>query len=495
MSLVSNESSSGDRFQVTVAMPGGFANDVRSLSAFWISLSVSGVPCSLDGRSVLRIDFLPPTNPLVFGPSASWQVKAPIWDLVPSGSCDPRCQNASALYVIEGAAFCEDDAVVSGIGAPGWSLNPSVQAGDVVKVAVVPGGASGLLVYLNDSTHPTSSTRWQYGSSQLVTGVAAEPFGPFANATTGWSFGGDLSVGYTNCPVGNGSAGAPPCTSYDAVSSSADAFPTLENATFYNASAFAYREAYPSAEVWSSSGGCSGQPNATGCADFTSQGGSGVYPPLSLDAHQGAVRIAYGTNASDRVGLLGGGPSEFAPDGSAVPGSPGTITHLAASYNNTTLTVSARATDPRGVGSVEFGGVWCFSGTNPPSANAFTGTKGIGPWNGSEDANWSITLPRGTNTTSGTFYYWAREFGPAAAPSGPPTFGRLAISGSTPCGAPVEGPASVAGATARSDGYRVNWILGAALGPAVHNFSLIALGGGSAPNVVVPVADPTARSA
>ncbi|MCI4347209.1 MAG: hypothetical protein L3J97_01150, partial [Thermoplasmata archaeon] len=140
VSYASNQSRSASQFEVTVALPGGATDDARSMSAFFVQVSVSGVPCSLDGRSVLQIDLLPPGSPLGSSRGNIWTVVAPVWDLVPAGSCDPRCENTSVAFSIGGHGFCEDNALAGGVGSPGYGSNPLLSPGDTVRFTIHPGG-------------------------------------------------------------------------------------------------------------------------------------------------------------------------------------------------------------------------------------------------------------------------------------------------------------------------------------------------------------------
>ncbi|HKV90242.1 MAG TPA: hypothetical protein VJQ43_03490, partial [Thermoplasmata archaeon] len=120
--LISNSSDSGARFQVGVTLPPASADSASVQSSFWVGLWVSGAPCSIDGASYLSITLYPPFSPAVSPASPDWVAQVPVVDLVPSGSCDPLCQNASAQTGIGGVPACEDNIVVGG----GWPSSPNV---------------------------------------------------------------------------------------------------------------------------------------------------------------------------------------------------------------------------------------------------------------------------------------------------------------------------------------------------------------------------------
>jgi hypothetical protein len=87
------------------------------LGSFWVGLWVTGAPCSVDDASYLSVNLYPPYSPAVVPASQDWVAQVPVHDLVPSGSCDPLCQNASATGAIDGIPTCEDN-IVLGAGGP-----------------------------------------------------------------------------------------------------------------------------------------------------------------------------------------------------------------------------------------------------------------------------------------------------------------------------------------------------------------------------------------
>jgi PKD repeat protein len=497
LTLVSNASFSASRPEVGVTLPGPSNYDAGSLDAFWVGFAVSGVPCSLDAQSILRIEFLPPSVPGGSGPSSDWQVRAPVWDLVAPGSCDPQCQNSSALYEIGGSRFCEDDAVLRGANARDGSADALLIGGDTVRVELGGGGGSPLTVYLNDTTHAGQSSSWQYPGALLVSGDPLGPWSSVATASAGWTPGGLVDVGWTNCPVVNASLPGVPCNSYQGGSLSGVDYPRLSNSSFWNPSAHAFNAPYTLVETWSTSGACLGAPASTACTDFRSSGGEGAYPKLSLDASNGSAWIGYGANASALVSPIASSTSGFANGGAPTSIDPGLVTDLAANVTPTSITISARATDPRGIAYVELGALWCFNpASSVPSFFQIAASEGSGPSNGSQDGSFFATFPRGSNTTIGALSYVARVYDSYSAPGGPPVDGRTSIPGTgAVCGEPAGPTPSVLSATVVGAGYRVNWTFPAPSDELVRNYSVIArptLGG---PAMVLSVPGPDARSA
>ena len=484
VTLFSNRSLSASRYEISVSLPSAAASSPSTLGEFWLSLTVRGVGCSLDGQSVLRIDFAPPGSPL--GGSGGWAVRAPVWGLDPAGSCDPRCENTTAYYPIDGQSFCLDNMLLQGVGASNGPV-PLFASGDSVRLTITDGGGKGLTVYANDSTRPILSTVWSYAAASMIGGSPVEPFGDLANATSGWTFGGSVAFGWTNCPWVTGSA-ATACNSYDGAVTAALAFPTVTNASFWNASTVGYADRYSGYDPWSSSGACNGDPNLTACLDFAANGGTGNYPGVAVSAGGGAAWVEFGTNATGTVGPLGPGVA-LSANGSRSINDPAILTALSASANSTVVIVRVRATDPRGTTNVAFSAVWCFGGggNTVPSALTISGTRAPGAGNGSEDAYWNATFPRGNNATGGTLFYSVSESFSPTDPGSPRVFGKLNLpSGGLSCG-PIASPATLpVRVVTLSEGYRVSWSYPAVAEPFVRNFSLIATPA-SGPSVIEPI--------
>ncbi|MCI4357891.1 MAG: PKD domain-containing protein [Thermoplasmata archaeon] len=493
VTLVSNQTGSASRFELSISLPSSASSSPSSLSEFWISLSVSGLPCSLDGQSVLRIDLAPPGSTL--GAPGGWALRAPVWGLDPAGSCDPRCENTTALYDLGGIPFCLDNTIVRGMGSSGGPV-PVFAPGDALRITVTNGSGMGLTVYANDTTRPVLSTIWSYPLGALLDGGRVEPFRSVAAPNSGWLFGGSLGFGWTNCPWVNAS-GAPSCDSYDGAAQASLSYPTVTNSTFWNASANSYRLRYSLYDPWSSSGACQGNANLTACHDYQGNGGMGVYPSIHVSALNGSTWVEYGTNTTQRVGPLSAQPAGFASDGSAPPNDPAILGALSLSSNATAIVLSARATDPRGIGYVEFTGLWCFAGggSTAPTPLDLNGSKSAGSANGSQDAFWTAQFPRGNANTGGTFYYSAVEHYTALDAGTSTVFAKASLpSGGLFCNPPLAPPVVPIRAVAISQGYQVEWSYPTQEDGYLRNYSIVATPTGG-PSVVVPIpVTPTASS-
>jgi hypothetical protein len=496
LSLVSNSSAdlSMDRAQLTIGLPNATSYDVGGFAGFFVSVAVTGVSCSMGGQSVLRIELAPPAQPNGAGAAAAWQVRAPIFDLVPAGSCDPQCQNSSSLVSFHGQAVCEDDAVIAGPNGRSGAPVAYLGSGDIVRLTLAGGGHGPLVVYLNDTTNPGQSTSWGYPASEMAGGAPVEPWPGPASAQSVWTFGGTLSAGWTSCPVVNASSDRAPCSSYQGPAEASTVFPELLNSSYFSPGSDGYTSPYSAFATWSSSGGCSGDPGVVECADFASDGGQGLYPTIGLVASGGRSFVAYGT-PDDLVRPLAGPASGYLGNGSASVVDPSFIDNLAANVSGTAISLSARATDPRGIDQVEFGALWCFtSGSNLPTWIQSYGAEELGAANGSSDGTWTIDLPRGSNTTDGTLFFDAVVLQSPALGPGPTASGAQFMPG-TPPGCTVQSPpaATVLGVTAIGSGYRVAWSFPTLDSLSARNFSLIARPQAGGPAQIVPVPDPSAR--
>ncbi len=486
VTITSPSAGAASQFEVSVTLPPVNESSPSTFSEFWISLAVRGLPCSVDGQSVLRLDLLPPDSPL--GSANGWALDAPIWGLTPAGSCDPRCQNTSAIYDLGDTPFCLDNTLEAGMGAPGGPV-PIFAGGDSIRFTVTNGSGRGLTVYANDSTRPVLSTEWSYNNRSLFGGAIIEPFQSAGSPSSGWTFGGTVAFGWTNCPTGT-SSGLLSCDSYDGSVVGALAFPSVTNSTFWNASAHAYSNRYSLYDPWSSSGACSGDLNLTGCFDFSGNGGSGAYPTIGLAAGDGAAWIEYGTTNASVVGPVSTTSTPFDPNGSASSNDPARLTDLTASANSTAILLSARATDPRAVERVQFSALWCFTGgaSTSPTPLIYNATRAAGAANGSQNAYWNYSFPRGNNATGGTLYYSATEYFAPGDPGTLPVFARSTIpSGGLVCSVPMAPPVVPIRASAIAEGYEVQWTYPSAPQTAyLRNFSIVATPA-SGPAIIEPV--------
>ncbi|MCI4360746.1 MAG: hypothetical protein L3J91_03510 [Thermoplasmata archaeon] len=104
----SGASDASDRASFTILLPPAGTAVAQTLASLSFRMWVSGVPCSFDGASQVSIQLVPPASPYGAVGSSQWGVRAPAYDLVPPSSCDPICSNDTALFTLDGAAWCED---------------------------------------------------------------------------------------------------------------------------------------------------------------------------------------------------------------------------------------------------------------------------------------------------------------------------------------------------------------------------------------------------
>ncbi|MGI0131821.1 MAG: PKD domain-containing protein [Thermoplasmata archaeon] len=452
MSFLSNASYSGERVHFSLDLPPGGTASASAFSTFWVGLWLAGVPCSYGGQSYLEVQLNPPYDVAGIGDGPNWTLQAPVWDLVPAGSCDPQCQNDSVSTTIDGVGYCEDDAAISGVGTytpTGWG---NFAPGDALTIDLVGsvGGGSGFLVVVNDTTHPSQDLRWTYSAQVTATGT---PLTPFYNASTptngGWGYGLNVEATWENCPE---ASGLTPCNSYDGPAVSAVGVPELTSVTFWNATSGTYGSPFPSTATSSSSGGCAGaSPLVAPCFDFTTFGGTGAYPYWSMHAAQGRSWWMYGDAYADQVSDFGGPGAQFAPTGlPAILLDPTSVYDLVTSGTSGSVTVGVRVADPNGVAGVQITYQWCAS------MGSGTATLGAGAANTTFDGAWSTTLSGAGYR--GTVHFEVRARSTSGVWS-TPVYGAAAISGTTSCTFPPPpspwfGPENVSRAPG---GYRINW--------------------------------------
>jgi PKD domain len=487
LSFVSNGSYSGSRLRFAIDLPSGGAGAGAALSAMWAGLWLAGVPCSYGGMSYLEVELLPPYSALTGAASANWSVTAPVWDLVPAGSCDPQCQNDTAFLTIGGLRYCEDDAAIDGVGASvpaGWT---GFAPGDRLTVSIVgrTGGPTGTSVFVNDSTDPGASVGWTYGGTGTVTGA---PLTPFFNASTlastGWRAGGDAAIGWLDCPAPAAAEYASACNSYNGPAVAATGLPRLVSAAYWNASTLSYSTPFAWTATTSTSDACSG--SAAPCADFDSYGGTGAYPFWSLHAFNGSAWWLLGGSSASEVTRWGGPSGQFAPGEAPVPLDPTTVFTVSNTTVGNSVSVSASVADPNGVAAVAVSAYFCF-GSSTPSTTTAAATLTISPWDTVEDGNWTTTIATGSYT--GTLYYAVR----AESSSGvwaAPVAGSAAITGVTACtfSAPPAPGFAAANATPIAGGYSLTWN---ASGPGVVGYAVDLNASGSPTVVSLPVGNVT----
>ncbi len=456
LTFLSNGSGAGSRVSLPIVLPGTNRAFGPAFASFSVRMWVTGVPCSFEGLTDLAVTFFPPWSPLTRVPSANWTVWAPAWDLVPAGSCDPACQNASATVSVLSARFCEDDVVVGPIGG---RYGPSVAAGRpgdalTVTLAGSPQGPGALSLYLNDSTNPSSSLAVTFGGTATFDGRSLRPaFNASTPSETGWGDHGAIALGLETCPSTYGVNASTVCDSYSASTLAAVAGPIVGAPTYYVPAFRAYTGDFSAVATASSSGACRSGPAA--CADARSFGGDGAYPLFSIDAARGSASFAVG-------GVVGPGDpfGEAAvqfPNGSGTlrPLNPAVLGPVAATAQATSLGVTLRVSDPVGVSSVEAAGLYC-TGSATPGVSAAAASLSPGAENTSRDGNWSASLP--LPGYSGTFPIWVRATSAAGTVSAAAETNVTVSGGSGSCPISAPGAPTVpsAGVVSLARGYRVN---------------------------------------
>ena len=474
--FVSNASGSGARTEFDLSLPANGTGSARDYSAFWIGMWVGGIDCSYGAASYLTVELIPP-----FAAGAGvagvpyWTVEAPAWDLVPAGSCDPQCQNDTAFFTIEGRAYCEDDAVINGFGALSSTGHGAFQPGDLLDLTLdgAAGSTTPLAVYLNDTTDPASSLAWNYsgntttgvpleGARQLNYTVTADPLVPFyANATPGdggWTGGLDIGYGWYGCPTPSaGDSFSSACDSY-AGGSPLLASPEIDSVASWNATSHAYANVYGSVETVSSSGACAGAAGMPSCADFTTYGGSGVYPVFGLGTALGHSWYTFAPTGTPGLFPFGSVAGEFAANGTlAAPIDPVVLGTPSIVVGTGSASIAFRATDPIGTSRAWVTTWWCSSGSVATEA---TYPASISPTLGNtpQDGNW--TAAASTSTYTGSFYYWVETLSVhGALTTGPIEVTILTTGTSGACGerAPPAPALNLSAIAPVAGGYSLSW--------------------------------------
>jgi hypothetical protein len=476
--FVSNASDSGSRTRVVLSLPPAGSDPAASFSAFWVGLWVAGVPCSYGGASYLTVDLIPPySNTLSVPSSANWSVAAPVWDLVAPGACDAQCQNDTAFVTIAARSYCEDDAVLSGIGAIGGAAVGQFAPGAVLSLTFdgTAGGSNPLAVYVNDSTDPGQSLAWNYsggnryspGGTSYTGTVSGLPLTPLysaaAAANGGWTGGLDLGFGWWNCPTNAENGTLPSCDSYNGPLAAVTGTPQVDLVSSWNSTTHAYSNPYPYVVTGSSSGACSGASGVAPCTDFDSGGGTGTYPSFAIDAAGGRSWWEYGGSTADAVSQFGSLATEFPSNGNvSTPVTTTVISGIHVSVGSATVNVTARVSDPYGVARVSVTSWWCTSG-GLRSATTFTATRSNAPGNSPADGNWSAALP--SLGFKGVFYYtWLAHSSTGAV--APPVMGNVTLSAGTSCGTTYPPPPTLAAGniSAIGGGYALTWAENASSG-------------------------------
>jgi len=481
--LVSGASDSGSRFELVVTLPGSATSPGSAYAAFWVGLWVSGVPCSYGGASYLTLELLPPHSAMAGVPdSNNWSVNAPVWSLVSPGSCDPQCQNDTAFVTVAGRSYCEDDAVLSGVGALDGTVSGPFAPGDTLQLAFVGAGGGPLAIYANDTTHPTASLSWNYSGGPST--ISGRPISPLFSASglesTAWTGGGDVGFGWLNCPLPNATGTPQGCNSYNGPVASVAGTPHVDLALSWSSAKHTYSVPYPNLVTMSSSGACSGVNGTTPCAGFNDLGGSGAYPQYSIDAANGLSWFQYGAPGPTEVSDFGGLASQFPANGSLSSLATTTaVSDTRLSVGSSAVTVTTRVSDPYGTAHVAVSAWWCSSsGTRVPSTAFAVLSSSSG--NTPTDGNWSVNVP--TNGYIGNFFYGITTTSAAGTTTGP-LYGNVTITGVGPnCLAPVSfaDPAINRSTIAPfGGGLAFSWTENASAGVIAYTVSATPVGGGT----------------
>ncbi|MGA8664962.1 MAG: hypothetical protein WB809_07875, partial [Thermoplasmata archaeon] len=470
--LLSNSSGSAAQVEFTITLPPNGTSPASGYDSFWVGMWVAGVPCSYGGESYLRVELLPPyANGDGVNGSPFWTVRAPVWDLVPAGSCDAQCSNDTAFFTLAGRSYCEDDAMLTGIGALNSTGAGAFAPGDTLTLAFagVAGGPAPLAIFLNDTTNAAQDLAWNYSGAKTfvdgafvnatVSGGSITPF--YENATaaaTGWTDGLGLGFGSEDCPLPtDGASFASACNSYDGALSSLTPSPEVLHVASWNRISHAYANLYPYVETASSSGACSGAIGVAPCSDFTSYGGTGTYPTFGVAAERGGSWFSTGGPASSDISTFGPLASEFPVNGSlSALEDPTTISDVRTVVTSSTIAVTTRVTDPNGVHSVYVTSWWC--GANLTRIlNTSQAALILSPPNSFLDGNYSVLFP--TNSWIGSFNFWVVASSSTGV-STAPVYGNVTLrSGSGSCGATAPPPPTLVASSIvpTGGGYALNW--------------------------------------
>ncbi|MFI5414456.1 MAG: PKD domain-containing protein, partial [Candidatus Lutacidiplasmatales archaeon] len=470
VNLISNSSGSGTRFSLSVSLPPSGTNPAAALANFWVGLWVTGAPCAVDGASYLQVQLFPPDSSTITPPSPNWTVRAPVDDLVPSGSCDPLCQNATAVTSLGGTPLCEDNIVLGG-GLPPSSGTGQFAPGDRIQITAwgAAGGPTPLAVWANDTANPTESVGWSYNGNDTSTGLPVLPRYDVSNSSDGgWSTPTDVAFGWTNCPPVSGISG---CDSYDGPAVAAVGLPTVTGTEFWNASSSAMAS-YPWIATASSSGACSGAGSLPTCSDFQTFGGTGAYPTLQIVRTGAGAAWRIGGSSNALFGY-GGGGAEYAPTGNATLLVPSDTVVDSSNGSAGVATVNVSVSDPRGVGAVRAETYWC-TGIGPALVQAVQ----VPSSPGATLANVSVVLNVSSEDGLLTLWLSERSNGSAWTPAVATNLTMTGGSGSCVVPSPAAPAFGSSNVTAVAGGYHLDWTESSA---GIVGFTVAAtpVGGGS----------------
>ncbi|HXQ48435.1 MAG TPA: hypothetical protein VN842_01460, partial [Thermoplasmata archaeon] len=357
LGFLSNQSGSADRSSFTVLLPPSGTATGETLAALSFRIWASGMPCSLDGATQVEVQLIPPASPYGSSFSADWSVRAPAFDLVPPSSCDPTCSNDTAIFTIDGAAFCEDQIVRSAPGAPPTAPTGAFSPGDTLELTFVgsPGGTSPLAIYLNDTTRPSVDLAFVYGATSMLTGRPLVPLFSDANLSESvWGLSPGIAAVATLCPVPDSAISS--CLSYNESAMDATPSVSIESASFWNGTSGTYSSSYDAVATSSSTGACTIGPIE--CSGFSGPSG-GFYPYWSLHNVSGNLAWQFGGSYPSELGAFDG-PS--AGEGIVPRWAPTiTVANVAGSQGGGGVFVSGQVADPDGVARVIVNLDYCAS--------------------------------------------------------------------------------------------------------------------------------------
>jgi hypothetical protein len=399
LSFLSNASGSAGRFQMDLTLPPAGTAEANVLASWSVSFWASGVPCSIDQATEVQVQLIPPMGPYLGPPSLNWSVRAPAYDLVPAGACDPMCTNASALVTLEGASYCEDQVVLPRAGGPPVTPIGAFAPNDNLILTVVGGVGSvdPLTVYLNDSTHPSTALQFSYAGADTLTGLPLTPrYDASRAADPVWGLSPGISTVVRNCPSSN--LPAAPCYSYNGSASGATTAVQLRTVQSWNSTLATYANVYPSFVAASSTRSC--QSSVIPCTSFGLAGG-GNYPTWGMYGYSvtGAPWFAYGGLAADLVRTL---TPQYDPSGIPTAAPLTALSGLSIRSSGPSLSVQVRATDPSGVIAVNASSEACSSTSTAGLVYASMSLSG-GVGNSSVDGTWTTSIPLGY---TGTYPVW-----------------------------------------------------------------------------------------
>jgi PKD repeat protein len=443
LSMLSQGNGSGSDLTFHLALPPVGSTIGSSYAMISLRLAVTGMPCSLDGASVLSVELVPPLSPLAGALDPNWSVRTPAFDLAPSASCDNHCSNDTALWSVEGAWFCEDELLPAAfvpVPGPGFAPGSSL----VVALAGTVGGTGGLGLWINDSASPSSDVARVFSSTNTSLGRPLEPLAGTAGTERDlWDGAGAVSVASTDCPLPAGATVS--CTSYDPALDVASGSVALLNATFGPAPGHFYSEVATS----SSTAACGAV--APACVGFDADAGD-VYPSYWLSSDSGTATFEFGNGPPTGASSLGGAQGQFAGGGSA-PFLPILVEPAAVTTQLSSADVSASLIDFSGVANVTYIPYYC-DGSTTPTATPIYAQLSAG---NATDGTWNASFPTGLPTHSGD-YSIAYALGLS---NGSSVYGGRLTSFDLPLGTacvfPAPSPPTVQNVTATSLGYRVTF--------------------------------------